>query len=76
MAQTRASLAHFDSEALAAPRDTETSLDDYVAGLVKLQRLHARNEALMVSQCTEELRQAGNVGGLVTLDAERSWVAA
>ncbi len=74
-AQTRASLAHFDSTVLAALRETETSLDTYAGALDQLQRLKdARDQALVVNRSTSELRRGGRVGGLVALDAERTWV--
>jgi NodT family efflux transporter outer membrane factor (OMF) lipoprotein len=76
-AQTRASLAHFDSVVLTALRETETSLDTYSAALDQLQHLKdARDEALQVAQRTNELRRGGKVGGLVALDAERTEVSA
>jgi outer membrane protein TolC len=74
-AQTRASLAHFDSTVLVALRETETSLDTYAGALDQLQRLKAaRDHAMFVSDRTRELRRGGRVGGLVALDAERTWV--
>jgi outer membrane protein TolC len=76
-AQTRASLAHFDSVVLSALRETETSLDTYAAALDQLQRLKdARDEALQVAQRTDELRRGGKVGDLVALDAERNEISA
>jgi NodT family efflux transporter outer membrane factor (OMF) lipoprotein len=75
-AQSRVSLANFDSTVLTALRETETSLDNYAAALDQLQRLEAaRDEARDVAQRTEELRAGGKVGGLVALDAQRSWIA-
>jgi NodT family efflux transporter outer membrane factor (OMF) lipoprotein len=75
-AQSRMSLAYFDGTVLTALRETETSLDNYAAALDQLQRLEAaRDEARDVAQRTEELRQGGKVGGLVALDAQRSWIA-
>ncbi|WP_454884329.1 efflux transporter outer membrane subunit [Sphingomonas oryzagri] len=75
-AQSRASLASFDGVVLKALRETETSLDTYGAALDRLERLKAsRDEAGKVAGRTEELRRGGKVGGLVALDAQRSWVA-
>ena len=75
-AADRASLAHFDGVVLTALRETESSLDTYAASLDRLDRLEAaRDEALRVSQQTDELWRGGKVGGLVQLDAERTWVA-
>ena len=74
-AQTRASLANFDSTVLVALRETETSLDTYAGALNQLQRLKAaRDLAMVVNKSTSELRRGGKVGGLVVLDAERTWV--
>jgi NodT family efflux transporter outer membrane factor (OMF) lipoprotein len=74
-AQTRASLANFDSRVLAALRETETSLDTYAGALDRLQRLKdARDQVMVVNERTNHLRQGGKVGGLVALDAERAWV--
>jgi NodT family efflux transporter outer membrane factor (OMF) lipoprotein len=74
-AQTRASLANFDSMVLAALRETETSLDTYAGALDRLQRLKdARDQAMVVNERTSELRQGGKLGGLAALDAERAWV--
>ena len=74
-AQTRASLANFDSTVLVALRETETSLDTYAGALNQLQRLKAaRDQAMVVNKSTSELRRGGKVGGLVALDAERTWV--
>src|SRR6202044_510314 len=74
-AQTRASLANFDSTVLVALRETETSLDTYAGALNQLQRLKAaRDQAMVVNKSTSELRRGGKVGGLVVLDAERTWV--
>ena len=76
-AQSRESLANFDSTVLTALRETESSLDTYAAGLDRLQRLEdARNEARTVYERTNELRHGGKVGGLVALDAERTYVTA
>jgi outer membrane protein TolC len=76
-AQSRASLANFDSVVLTALRETETSLDTYAAALDELQRLKdARDVALEVAQRTDQLRRGGKVGGLVALDAERTEVSA
>ena len=76
-AQSRASLAMFDGVVLTALRETETSLDNYGAGLNRLEQLQsALVEAQTVQHRTEELRRGGKVGGLVTLDAERTWVTA
>jgi outer membrane protein TolC len=74
-AQAGASLANFDRTVLSALRETETSLDSYGAALEKLHRLKdARDQAMIVNEKTRELRQYGKVGGLVALDAERTWV--
>jgi NodT family efflux transporter outer membrane factor (OMF) lipoprotein len=74
-AQARASLANFDSTVLVALRETETSLDTYAGALNQLQRLKAaRDQAMVVNKSTSELRRGGKVGGLVALDAERTWV--
>jgi NodT family efflux transporter outer membrane factor (OMF) lipoprotein len=76
-AESRASLAHFDSTVLTALRETETSLDTYAKALDQLQSLdRARDEAHVVRDRTDELWRGGRVGGLVALDAERSWLAA
>jgi outer membrane protein TolC len=74
-AQTRVSLANFDSTVLNALRETESSLDTYAADLDRLQRLQdANDQAKFVNDRTSELRRGGKVGGLVSLDAERTWV--
>ena len=74
-AQTRVSLANFDSTVLTALRETESSLDTYAADLDRLQRLQdANDQAKFVNDRTSELRRGGKVGGLVSLDAERTWV--
>ena len=76
-AQSRASLAIFDGVVLSALRETETSLDDYGAALDRLDQLQAAlAEAQTVELRTEQLRRGGKVGGLVELDAERTWVIA
>jgi NodT family efflux transporter outer membrane factor (OMF) lipoprotein len=76
-AQSRASLAKFDSTVLSALRETETALDAYAKSLDQLQRLeNARDKARVVSDKTNELWRGGRVGGIVALDAEKSWVAA
>lgn len=76
-AQSRATLAMFDGVVLTALRETETSLDNYGASLDRLDRLQsALAEAQTVQRRTEELRRGGKVGGLVALDAERTWVTA
>ncbi len=76
-AQSRASLAMFDGTVLSALRETETSLDDYGAALDRLDRLQAAlAEAQTVRLRTEQLHRGGKVGGLVALDAERTWVIA
>ncbi len=76
-AHDRASLAYFDGVVLTALRETEASLDTYAATLDRLDHLEAaRDEALRVSQRTEQLRRGGKVGGLVALDAQRAWVIA
>jgi NodT family efflux transporter outer membrane factor (OMF) lipoprotein len=74
-AQTRVSLANFDSTVLTALRETETSLDTYAGDLDRLQRLKdASDQAKVVNDRTNELRRGGKIGGLVALDAERTWV--
>jgi outer membrane protein TolC len=76
-AQSRASLAKFDSTVLNALRETETSLDAYAKSLDQLQRLEsARDQARVVSNKTNELWRGGRVGGIVALDAEKTLVAA
>ncbi|HDR9072378.1 transporter [Burkholderia vietnamiensis] len=76
-ADSRASLAHFDATVLTALRETETSLNTYAAALERLQRLQAaRDAARDVMERTDELRHGGRVGGLVALDARRTWLAA
>ena len=76
-AQSRVSLAHFDSTVLSALRETETSLDNYAAALDRLQRLEsARDAARSVNDRTSELWRGGKVGGLEALDAQRTWLAA
>ena len=76
-AQSRASLAHFDSTVLAALRETETSLDDYAAALDRLQRLKsAADAARTVKDRADELWRGGKLGGLEALDAQRTWIAA
>ncbi|MFX1766835.1 efflux transporter outer membrane subunit [Paraburkholderia sp. A1RI-2L] len=76
-AQSRASLAHFDSTVLAALRETETSLDNYASALARLERLQsARDEAREVDARTNELWRGGKVGGLAALDAQRTRLAA
>ncbi|CAM2159244.1 TolC family protein (plasmid) [Pararobbsia alpina] len=74
-AQARASLARFDGTVLTALRETESSLNDYAAALDRLQSLEtARDEAKVVNDRTHVLREGGKVGGLVALDAQRTWV--
>ena len=76
-ATTRASLAAFDGTVLTALREAESSLNTYGASLARLEQLEAsRDEASRVATRTEELRRGGKVGGLVALDAERTWIAA
>ncbi|WP_395064303.1 efflux transporter outer membrane subunit [Paraburkholderia silvatlantica] len=76
-AESRVSLAHFDSTVLTALRETETSLDNYGAALDRLQRLEsARDAARSVNDRTSELWRGGKVGGLEALDAQRTWLAA
>jgi len=76
-AGAKGSLASFDGTVLAALRETETSLDTYAAALDRLERLRqSEQQAADVLAHTRELRRGGRVGGLVALDAERSWVAA
>lgn len=76
-ADSRASLAHFDAAVLTALRETETSLDTYAGTLDRLQRLEAsRDAARAVMDRTDELLHGGKVGGLVALDAERTWLIA
>lgn len=74
-AQDRATLAYFDGVVLRALQEAESSLDTYAAALDHLDRLEAaKDEALKVAQRTEELRRGGRVGGLVALDAQRTWI--
>jgi outer membrane protein TolC len=76
-AGSRVSLAQFDSTVLTALRETETALDAYAKALDQLQSLeNAQDEARVVRDRTDELRRGGKVGGLVALDAERTWLAA
>lgn len=76
-AQSRVSLARFDSTVLTALRETETSLDNYASALDRLQRLEsARDSARAVDERTDELWRGGRVGGLEALDAQRTWLAA
>ncbi|MGN6375175.1 MAG: efflux transporter outer membrane subunit [Sphingomonas sp.] len=76
-AGTKASLAAFDGTVLAALRETESALETYGGDLEQLHGLEqARDAARQVEQRTAELRRGGKVGGLDTLDAARSYVAA
>ncbi|WP_206995373.1 efflux transporter outer membrane subunit [Trinickia mobilis] len=76
-AQSRVSLAQFDSTVLGALRETETSLDNYAAALERLQRLDsARDAARAVDERTEQLWLGGKVGGLEALDAQRTRLSA
>jgi outer membrane protein TolC len=76
-AATRANLAAFDGVVLTALRETETSLNTYQASLARLERLQAsRDEASSVATQTQELLRGGKFGGLIALDAERTWIAA
>lgn len=74
-AESRANLAYFDGTVLTALRETETALNNYAAALERLQHLEtARDEASLVNDRTVMLRDGGKIGGLVALDAQRTWV--
>ncbi|RYG60413.1 TolC family protein, partial [bacterium] len=76
-AQTRANLAAFDGTVLSALREVESALNIYAADLERLEDLkRARDNAVQVSERTASLRRGGKVGGLLALDAQRSWVIA
>jgi len=72
-ASTRQSAAHFDGVVLNALRETETALNQYARELDRRAALQrSRDAAAVVADQARRLYQAGKVGYLDALDAERA----